>query len=110
MTSRTIKVYVTELEKSIHRKMLATGDMVVNGITINYRLYVEVGTAQAKICMYVKPQTCEVFPSITLKSEFGFENRNGNMCRIKTHKHDFVHSDTQFYGASFLFRKQRRIL
>jgi len=104
MTSCIIKVSMAELEQSIinnQSKRLATGNMMVNGITIDYRLDVKVDPIQAKFFVYMRPQTCDVYPSILLKSEYGFENRNGNMCRRKTHTHTYVNSDSQLYGGSF---------
>jgi hypothetical protein len=104
MTSCIIKVRLALLEQSIinnQNKMLATGNIMVNDITVDYRLDVKVDPLQAKIYVYMRPQTCDVFPSVSLKSEFGFQNRNGNMCRKKTHMYNYVNSDSQLYGAWF---------
>jgi len=102
MTSHIIKVPLPGLERDIasnQSKVLATGDVVVNGVTIKYKLSLKVESEQVSFTIYMRPQTCDVFPSIFLKSECGFENRNGNICRRTAHQRMYDHSALGLYGV-----------
>lgn len=110
MTSCIIKVPLSELERDIasnQSKVLATGNMVVNSVTIKYKLSLKVESEQISFTIYMRPQTCDVFPSIFLKSDFGFENRNGNICRRTAHQHMYNHADPMLYGATFYTLSKR---